>query len=122
MRVEDEPRDPYGVVVPLWPVLNPAPLAPPPGDGDTEGGDPREGEDFVPPDPPLPRWTADRVHRTGWVLLVLAPVLFVATGVLGWDPTLRLVAGAVLIGGLVLLASRLPDESRRDDPDSGARL
>lgn len=118
-RPQDEDRQVLGVSVPAWPVLNAAPL---PSAADPADPADDEGEEFVPPDPPLPRWTSDRVHRTGWVLVLLGPVLFLVVGPLGWDPALRLVAGAVLVGGLVLLATRLPGESRRDDPDGGARV
>jgi hypothetical protein len=76
-------------------------------------------DDFVPPDPPLPR--GDAVSTAAWAAVLLGPA-FLLFAVLFWKTApqlLMLAAVAAFIGGFVFLVSRLPS-TRDDDEDDGA--
>ena len=75
---------------------------------------------FVPPEPtPLPR--VDGITGAAWIGLLGGPLILVIAAVLGGAPFWLLAAAvAGLVGGFIVLVSRLPRRDEVDPDDDGA--
>ncbi|MBW3086108.1 hypothetical protein KEM60_02319 [Austwickia sp. TVS 96-490-7B] len=78
------------------------------------------GDDFVEPDPPLPR--ADPTFWYAISAMVFGSLFFVIWAMTGPHTTTMplLVSAAAAFGGFAVLVARMPD--RRDEDDDGARV